>query len=74
MPHYRAVDLASDNRILPQAEATTSHAFGIPANCSMAKISVRLLYRPIPVALARQRGWDARDYVVGTAAQTVPLP
>jgi hypothetical protein len=74
VPHYRAVDMVSDNRIAPKASATTTHAFTIPTGCGTANITATLLYRQVPVSLARQRGWSAHDYVVGTAAQSVALP
>jgi hypothetical protein len=72
--HYKAVDIASDNRIAPQAEATSEHRFAIPPGCGSAKISVTVLYRPVPVRLARERGWEARDYVIAKAEETIALP
>jgi hypothetical protein len=33
-----------------------------------------VLYRPLPLAEASLRGWDARDWVIATAEATVPLP
>jgi hypothetical protein len=74
IPHYRAIDMVSDNRIGPQAKATTTHTFTIPAGCASATITAVVVYRPIPVALAHRRGWDARDYVIATTSQTVALP
>ena len=74
VPHYKAVDIASDNRIAPQAEATSEHRFAIPPGCGAAKIKATVLYRPVPVRLARERGWEARDYVIATAEETVALP
>jgi hypothetical protein len=74
VPHYRAIDMVSDNRIGPLAKATTTHAFAIPAGCASATITAVVVYRPLPLALSRQRGWDARDYVIATTAQTVALP
>ena len=74
VPHYRAVDIASDNRIVDSATATTTHVFAVPPGCASATVTATLVYRPAPVTLARQRGWKAQDYVVGTATQTVPLP
>lgn len=74
VPHHRAVDLASDNRIGPQATASTTHAFALPGGCASATATATLIYRPVPVALARERGWDARDWVVATMKQTVALP
>lgn len=74
VPHYRAVDMISDNRIAPMAAAMTSHAFAIPAGCSMGSVTATLLYRQIPVGIARLRGWPAKDYVVASATKIVPLP
>jgi hypothetical protein len=74
VPHYRAIDMVSDNRIAPQAVATTTHAFAIPPGCPSATLTAVVVYRPIPLGLGRQRGWDARDYVIATTTQTVVLP
>ena len=76
VPHYRAIDMVSDNRISPQSKAVTKHAFAIPAGCASATATVTavVVYRPIPLGLGRQRGWDARDYVIATTSQTVALP
>ncbi len=73
VPHFRAVDIASDNRIASQGEATTLHGFSLPPGCPDATITATVLYRPVPVAIARARGADARDYVIASASQTVPL-
>ena len=66
--------MVSDNRIAPQAQATTTHAFTVPPGCASATISAAVIYRPIPVGLARQRGWNARDYAITTTSQTIVLP
>jgi hypothetical protein len=65
--HYRAVDIASDNRVPPQGSATSSHTFAIPAGCASGKVTATLLYRPVPADMARLRGWEAKDWVVGKA-------
>jgi hypothetical protein len=74
VPHHRAVDIASDNRIPPNVTATTTHLFSIPAGCSTATVNATLVYRRAPVMLARQRGWSLTDAVVGKATLSVPLP
>jgi hypothetical protein len=74
VPHYRAVDMVSDNRLAPQAQATTTHAFAVPPGCASATIEAVVVYRPIPLGLGRQRGWDAKDYVIAATSQTVALP
>lgn len=71
--HHRAVDIVSDNRIPPQGSAGSQHAFTIPAGCSSGKVTATLLYRPVPVGMARLRGWDARDWVVGQATESLTV-
>jgi hypothetical protein len=72
-PQHRAVDIASDNRIAPEGTTVTSHGFTLPVGCASATVTATLLYRPIPLALARERGFSARDYVVSSSRKTVPL-
>ncbi|WP_438034887.1 hypothetical protein [Sorangium sp. So ce204] len=73
-PQHRAVDIASDNRVAPGSVAVTSHGFAIPAGCSAtANVTATLLYRPVPLALAKERGAFARDYLVASASSPVPL-
>lgn len=74
VPHYRAVDIASDNRIGPKRTLTVELSFDAPVGCSEATVSVNVLYRPFGWALARERGWDAQDYVVSAKSVVVPLP
>lgn len=59
VPHHRAVDVVSDNRIRPQQAVTTVHRFA--AACASPTVEARLMHRPYPVEEARLRGWDARD-------------
>lgn len=76
--HYRAVDIASDNRIPTDRPAITTHVFAAPKGCATAKVKATLLYRGLPLMLARERGWleDATDavVVVATAEASVSLP
>jgi hypothetical protein len=74
VPHYRAVDLASDNRLMPNTTSMTSYTFSTPANCAAGQVTATLVYRPTPVTLARQRGWSAKDYVIATTTKNVSLP
>lgn len=71
--HYRAVDIASDNRIAPQASAATEHTFAIPAGCASGKVTATLIYRPVPIGMARLRGWDAKDWVVAETTENVTV-
>jgi hypothetical protein len=74
VPHHRAIDMASDNRLPPFTKVTTSHAFALPAGCSAAAVTATVLYRPIPLALARERGWEARDWVVARTKELAGPP
>jgi hypothetical protein len=72
-PHYRAVDVASDNRIPPGENALTTHRFDA-TGCTAASVHVTILYRPLPLGEARLRGWGAKDYVIATAEESMPIP
>jgi hypothetical protein len=50
--------------------------FAAPKGCATAKVKATLLYRGLPLMLARERGWleDATDAVVATAEASVSLP
>ena len=74
VPHYRAVDMVSDNRIPPLGSAVTTHGFTIPQGCATADVRATLIYRAAPVDMARERGWSAVDIVVATSVKTVALP
>jgi hypothetical protein len=74
VPHYRAVDIASDNRIPPGDNAVTSHRFTLPAGCTDATVRAEVLYRPLPLGEARRRGWSALDYVIASAEETIAIP
>ena len=71
--HYRAVDIVSDNRIPPQGARSTSHTFTVPAGCTSGAVTATLLYRPVPSDMARLRGWEAKDWVIGKATENITL-
>lgn len=72
-PHYRAIDIASDNRIPPGKSQTSIHRFDV-TGCQDATVRARVLYRPHPLSEADLRGWDARDYVIATGESTIVVP
>jgi hypothetical protein len=74
VPHHRAVDIVRDNRLSPVVPHVASHAFTIEPGCAEATVTATLLYRPHPLDLSKERGWDARDWVVRETAITVPTP
>ncbi len=73
-PHFRAVDMVSDNRIPPGATATTTYTFAVPPSCAAASVQRGRDHRPVQLALARERGWKTHDYVVATASTSAALP
>lgn len=74
VPHHRAVDLASDHRIPSGGEVGSSHRFAVPDGCAEAAVTATVLYRRAPLALARERGWDAVEHLVTSATRVVALP
>lgn len=55
VPHFLAVDVVSDNRLLPQQAFTTTYTF--ETTCLDPQVEAELVYRRFPVRLARQRRW-----------------
>ena len=65
VPHFAAVDVASDNRLPPQASFTSQHTFA--NSCADPIVEAVLLYRSYPLELAQQRGWEMTERVMTTA-------
>jgi len=66
VPHYKAVDIASDNRIAPGSNALSSHRFELAEDCNAGDVTATVLYRPVPLQLAQERGWDSSDSIIAT--------
>ena len=66
--HYKAVDIASDNRISPGQFALTNHRFDVPGACTSGEVTATVLYRPVPLAMAVRRGWESRDYTISAGS------
>lgn len=62
VPHFLAVDVASDNRLLPQQAFTTRHTFA--SACEAPTVHAVLVHRAWPAALAAERGWEATESVM----------
>jgi hypothetical protein len=62
VPHHRAVDVVSDNRLLPSSSWTSTHTFA--ATCDSPSLHATLLYRSAPLAIADERGWTRTDRVM----------
>lgn len=65
VPHFLAVDLASDNRILPGRAVTTKHRF--KSTCAEPTVEAALVYRALPFELARERGFPLTELVLAEA-------
>lgn len=62
VPHFLAVDIASDNRLLPNASWTSEHLFA--ATCPNPVVSATLVHRAYPLSLATERGWHLVESVM----------
>jgi FtsP/CotA-like multicopper oxidase with cupredoxin domain len=65
VPHFRAVDVMSDNRLLPQKEWTSTHRFA--GGCEAPVVTAELWYRRLPGDWVRERGWDVADVKMARA-------
>ena len=64
VPHFAAVDVASDNRLLPRQSWTSHHIF--EPECEDPDVTAELLYRRLPLWLSTERGWEVPDYTMAT--------
>ena len=62
VPHFRAVDVVSDNRLLPQSDWTSTHRFTSP--CKAPEVEAVLVHRAFPLDLAAERGWELTESVM----------
>jgi len=62
VPHHAAIDVVSDNRLLPTASFTTEHRFA--TTCAVPTVTATLSHRPYPLALASERGWSVSEMVM----------
>lgn len=56
VPHHRAVDVVSDNRLAPYEQVTTTHVFR--ATCELPTARAWLTWRAHPYELATQKRWS----------------
>lgn len=62
VPHYLAVDVRSDNRLLPMQAWTSTHRF--TTTCPDPTIHAQAIYRRYPAWLAAERSWPLEDEVM----------
>lgn len=67
VPHFLAVDIASDNRLAPQASWTSEHRFG--ATCAEPTVTARLVYRRFAYDEAVIRDWPLEDRVIAEVSR-----
>jgi hypothetical protein len=67
VPHFLAVDVASDNRLLPGQEWTSEHRFAV--DCAEPAARATLVHRAYPLPLAAERGWDLTESVMVEATR-----
>ncbi|MEC8380666.1 MAG: hypothetical protein VXZ96_10120 [Myxococcota bacterium] len=67
VPHFEAIDIVSDNRLMAQQAFTTTHEFSI--SCDSPSLSAQLLYRYAPPHLADERGWIETERVMVEVSQ-----
>ena len=66
VPHYRATDIIRDNRIPPGSNVVLNHTFELQEGCATGTITAKMVYRPLPINISKQYGWDSTDYVIAT--------
>ena len=67
VPHFLAVDVVSDNRILPARGWQSVHVFDVGApGCAVPEVRAALVHRAYPSDLARERGWPLTDGMLQT--------
>ncbi|MCB9521595.1 MAG: hypothetical protein H6699_12095 [Myxococcales bacterium] len=62
VPHHRAVDVVSDNRLLPQQSWISHHVFD--GACEAPVFTATLIHRRYPLELERERSWPEGDRLV----------
>jgi hypothetical protein len=69
--HYRAVDVASDDRIAATASASSTHRFPAPPPGSTLEVTARVVYRRQADAVASVYGWAREDTEIGRATASL---
>jgi hypothetical protein len=62
VPHFIATDITRDNRLKPMTPWKTQHRFDLSTPCDgEIQVNAKLIYRPYPYWLAKERGWYMWD-------------
>ena len=65
VPHYKAIDVASDNRLAPGQAVTTTHLFD--QDCEEPRFSAKLWYRDSPANWLKSYGWTYDETLMSEA-------
>ena len=68
VPHHAAVDVRSDNRILPQDNWTSTHRFD-GSSCPTPTARAVLVHRAFPYAQAVEKGWAVSESTMAEVVQ-----
>jgi hypothetical protein len=72
VPHFAAIDVASDNRIPPGARNRSSYRFDARACTGEVETRAVLVHRAYPWDLARARGWSLTESVMADVRAAIP--
>ena len=61
VPHHQAVDIASDNRLLPAQEWTSTHVFDVSSCSTDPVVSAVLTHRAYPLWVGEAHDLAPRD-------------
>ena len=70
--HYRAVHIASDNRIASGGKGVSVHEFPQPAAMKSIKVTAKLISRRYAAPVADLYGWDVKDEELASAEKSWP--
>ena len=74
VPHYKATDILRDNRIPPGSNLVMPHTFQLDEGCTTGTVTATMLYRPHPMNLSQQYGWEAQDFVIARTQMNPVIP
>jgi hypothetical protein len=69
--HYRAVDIASDNRLGFGTGSTSTHVFPAPSSGEALTVSARVLSRAYAAPVANGYGWQVEDSELVTDSEEI---
>lgn len=71
VPYWRAVRIASDNRIPPKASDTSTYTFEVPDDVEEVTVEAKLIYRRAFKPLADAKQWTLKDVLMQEESTTI---